>query len=247
MTFINGSFVFLKPNAKKAIDLILMKKKLLWLFIICNCFFVLQACDYVPNRSNIIAANRSLIDTGVRYIIVPRDTIKPDTSKIKDTLLIKRPDSILVAKKTDSILPPAQPIVKVNATINAKAETLVKYAETLIGKPYAYANTPEMGFSNSGFVNYVYSHFDIKVPKYAPSFITIGEEVTPEDVSEGDIVLFSKEDDNKKAVYQIGIVTSAKGSPVSFIHASSGKMNGVGVSVLSAYYQRKVIGFRRVF
>ncbi|HET8827994.1 MAG TPA: NlpC/P60 family protein [Pelobium sp.] len=224
-----------------------MKKNLFRLFIVGILFFVVRACDYVPNRSNIIKANRSLIDTGVRYIIVQRDTNKPDTNKTKDTLLANKPDSLVVTTQPDSIAPPAQPIVKVSATINAKATELVNYAKTLIGKPYAYANTPEMGFSNSGFVNYIFSHFDIKVPKYAPAFITIGQQVSPEDVSEGDIVLFAKEDSVKRAVYQIGIVVSAKGSPVSFIHASAGKMNGVGISVLSAYYQRKVMGFRRVF
>lgn len=201
----------------------------------------------MPNRSNIIAANRSLIDTGVRYIIVQRDTTKQDTLKAIDTLQSKKLDSTIVATKTDSIAPPAQPIVKVSATINAKAEELVRYAKTMVGKPYAYANTPELGFSNSGFVNYVYNHFGIGVPKYAPSFITVGQNVKVEDVSEGDIILFSKEDEVKKAVYQIGIVVSAKGEPISFIHASSGKINGVGVTPLSAYYQRKVMGFRRVF
>lgn len=224
-----------------------MKKIITQLFTIGTLFFIVQGCDYVPNRSNIIKSNISLIDTGVRYIIVQRDTNKNDTSKAKDTSLTKVSDSIPIAKKADSIPPPVQPTVKVNATINAKAEELVRYAETLIGKPYAYANTPEMGFSNSGFVNYVFNHFNIVVPKYAPSFITVGQEVKPEEVSEGDIVLFSKDDKIKKAVYQIGIVVSGKGSPISFIHASSGKMNGVGVSELTNYYQQKVIGFRRVF
>nr|WP_294895855.1 NlpC/P60 family protein [uncultured Pedobacter sp.] len=225
-----------------------MKKNLHLLFVVSILFFITQACDYVPNRSNIIASSRDVIDTGVRYIVVERDTSHLNIPAKPDSVLVKKPDSLLVAKKPDSIPPPAKPIVKVEATINAKAEALVNYAKTFVGKPYVYGvNTPEKGFDNAGFVNFVFSHFEIKLPKYPPAFIAVGESVAPGDVSEGDIVLFAKTDSVKKAVYQVGIVVSAKGSPISFIQASSGKMNGVGISTLSSYYQRKVMGYRRMF
>lgn len=224
------------------------KKSLFRLLTVSVLFVMVQACDYVPNRSNIIAANRSLIDTGVRYIIVQRDTVKPDSVKTRDTLLNKKADTVLTAKKADSIPAPAKPVVKVEANINARADALVVFAKTMVGKPYVYgANTPEKGFDNGGFVNFVFKKFEIEVPKYPAAFISVGQNVPVSEVAEGDIVLFSRTDSVKKAVYQVGIVISEKGSPVSFIHASSGKMNGVGISALSSYYQKKVIGYRRVF
>ncbi len=244
--FISFTFVFLKPKPKKVIDLILMKKNLIQIFSLLTLFFVVQACDYQPNRSNIIAASRNVIDTGVRYIVVQRDTSHPVLPEKPDSALVTKPDSLLTAKKPDSIPLPAKPVVKVGIVVNAKAEALVNYAKTMIGKPYVYgANTPEKGFDNSGFVNFIFKHFEIDLPKYAPAYIAVGDNVPIADVSEGDIVLFSKTDSVKKVVYQIGIVVSAKGSPVSFIHASGGKTNGVGVSVLSGWYQRKVMGYRR--
>ncbi len=224
-----------------------MKKNLLGLIIVSALFCVVEACDYVPNRSNIIASSRAIIDTGVRYIIVERDT-NPVAAKKPDSVLVKKPDSVTVLEKPDSLPKTQTPIEQPKATANPKGATLVSYAKTMIGKPYVYgANTPEKGFDNAGFVNFVFNHFDIKLPKYPPAFIAVGENVAPADVAEGDIILFSKTDSVKKVVYQVGIVVSAKGSPVSFIHASSGKMNGVGISGLSSYYQRKVMGYRRMF
>lgn len=224
-----------------------MKKNLLGLTIVSALFCVVEACDYVPNRSNIIASSRAIIDTGVRYIIVERDT-NPVAAKKPDSALFKKPDSVTVLEKPDSLPKTQTPIEQPKATANPKGVALVSYAKTMIGKPYVYGvNTPEKGFDNAGFVNFVFNHFDIKLPKYAPAFIAVGENVAPADVSEGDIILFSKTDSVKKAVYQVGIVVSAKGSPVSFIHASSGKMNGIGISSMSSYYQRKLMGYRRMF
>ncbi len=225
-----------------------MKKNLLRLFTISVLFLTAEACDYTPNQSNIITASRSVIDTGVRYMIVQRDTSKPVPAIDLDSAIAKKTDSLTAVKQPDTIATAAKPIEKSIVTANPKGTILTDYAKTMIGKPYVYGvNTPEKGFDNSGFVNFIFNHFDIKLPKYAPAFITVGESVVPAEVMEGDIVLFSKTDSVKKAVYQVGIVVSAKGSPVSFIHASAGKMNGVGVSVLSNYYQKKVIGFRRMF
>lgn len=229
----------------KGNDLILMKKTLTWICALSALIVVFEACDYQPNRSNIIAATRSVIDTGVRYIIVHRDTSHPATTA-PDSSLVKPVDSLLAAKTRDTL---ASTLVENKITgANPTAKALVDYAKTLVGKPYAYgANTPEKGFDNSGFVNFVFANFGVKVPQYAPAFIATGEGVAPAEVTAGDIILFSKTDSLKKAVFQVGIVVSVDGNSLSFIHASSGKMNGVGISNMSSYYQKKLMGYRRMF
>lgn len=223
-----------------------MKKQLQFLIAYTFLAISFYACDYVPNKSNIIAAKQSIIDTGLRYTITQKDTIavKDTTDSLKNI----KPDSLTIVQKPDTIPAPAKPVVKPVATINSKAITIIDYAKSMLGKPYVYgANTPEKGFDNSGFVNYIFSHFNITVPRYAAAFIAAGDKVVPNEVSEGDIILFSKTDSVKKVVFQIGIVVSAKGAPVSFIYASSGKINGVGISNMNAYYQKKLMGYRRVF
>lgn len=225
-----------------------MKKNLLRIFVFGLLFLCVEACDYVPNRSNIIAASRNVIDTGSRFVIIQRDTSTPLPITKPDSILVKKPDSLLIAKKRDTVVVAPKIAEKAIVNTNTKGGAVVEFAKTMIGKPYVYGvNTPEKGFDNAGFVNFVFNHFEIKLPKYAPAFIAVGESVAPANVEVGDIVLFSKTDSLKKAVYQVGIVVSAKGSPVSFIHASSGKINGVGISGLSSYYQKKLMGYRRMF
>lgn len=209
------------------------------------CIGALAACDYSPNRSNIIVASRSYIDTARRYIVVQRDTTKQVDTAHKDSSAIA---------KTDTVVTPAKPAItqtdtikKAPAPINASAAALINYAKTLIGKPYVYgANTPEKGFDNSGFVHHVFEHAGIKVPKYAPAYISAGDNVSLADAQAGDIILFAKSDTLKKAVYQVGIVVTPKGEPLQFIHASGGKLNGVGIATLSNYYKGRLMGFRRV-
>src|SRR3954466_9417465 len=57
-------------------------------------------------------------------------------------------------------------------------QELVSYAETLIGTPYKYASTdPVEGFDCSGFITYVFNHFNIQVPRSSVEFTNAYPEV----------------------------------------------------------------------
>src|SRR3954454_4435260 len=59
-------------------------------------------------------------------------------------------------------------LIQINNTI---PQQVVEYAKTLIGIPYKYASTnPEQGFDCSGFITYVFSHFNIQVPRSSVEF-----------------------------------------------------------------------------
>ncbi|MBL7749710.1 MAG: C40 family peptidase, partial [Chitinophagaceae bacterium] len=50
-------------------------------------------------------------------------------------------------------------------------DSLVAFAKTLIGIPYLYASTdPIKGFDCSGFITYVFNHFNIAVPRSSVDF-----------------------------------------------------------------------------
>src|SRR5437868_11387399 len=54
---------------------------------------------------------------------------------------------------------------KIN-TGGTKPEQLLAFAESLIGVRYRYGSTdPVNGFDCSGFITYVFNHFDISVPR----------------------------------------------------------------------------------
>src|SRR5688500_7444106 len=75
-----------------------------------------------------------------------------------------------VALKSKVILKekiPARTII----TKNTDPEAVMKFAESLQGTPYLYGSSvKEKGFDCSGFINYVFNHFKIKVPRSSKDF-----------------------------------------------------------------------------
>lgn len=218
-------------------------------YIICISIFVISlfsSCNPSNNRKNKIAAKQSILDTAKRFIIIKKDTTTKIIDSIKNdsTLFAIKKDTIavniLLAKK-DSVI--SKPIIK--PTVNQLK--VVDFAKTFIGKPYVYGSKdPAKGFDNSGFVNYVFENFKIITPRYSVAFIAVGNKVALADAAEGDIVLFSKTDSIKSVVNSLGIIISGKGQPIAFIHSTSGKINGVSITKMNSYYQKRLIAIRRL-
>lgn len=209
--------------------------------------FFISACDFFPTNRNVIAAKFSEIDTGFKYIIIEKDTTTHLPPKIDSLVLLKKTDSMNKLNLKDTIIVVQKPKVVEPVKINLKTQQLINFAKSLVGKSYKYGGKdPTTGFDNSGFINYVFSHFQFEVPKYTAGFIVAGEIIDIKDATEGDLVLFSKTDSVKKVVNHVGIITTPNGSPISFIHATSGKVKGVTISTLNSYYQKKLMGIRRV-
>lgn len=116
----------------------------------------------------------------------------------------------------------------------SEREKLISYAKEHLGINYKYAsNNPSKGFDCSGFVNYVFKHFDIEVPRSSGQFKNIGKTVKPEAFQKGDILVFYGYKD-QKSIGHVGIICEADGMNSKFIHASSGKEYAVTISDLNS-------------
>jgi cell wall-associated NlpC family hydrolase len=136
------------------------------------------------------------------------------------------------------------------AQINTEAinpEDIVAFAQTLKGTPYRYASCDRSGFDCSGFVYYVFNHFNINVPRSSVDYPNIGKEIKPSEARAGDIILFTGTDSSRRTVGHIGIITTNLNDSVQFIHSSSGKANGVTLTPLDNYYQGRLMKVIRVF
>jgi cell wall-associated NlpC family hydrolase len=131
--------------------------------------------------------------------------------------------------------------------IKTKADSIVKYSITLVGKPYVYGGCSEKGFDCSGFVYFVYRHFDIEVPRSAADYAHFGKKIPLDSCAKGDIILFSGTDYNLNVVGHVGIIISGRGEPIRFIHSSSSaKHNGVTITEYrNSGYPKRYIGIRR--
>ncbi|HET6994687.1 MAG TPA: C40 family peptidase [Chitinophagaceae bacterium] len=123
---------------------------------------------------------------------------------------------------------------------------LVAFAQTLLGVPYRYASTdPAKGFDCSGFITYVFNHFNIAVPRSSVDFTNAGKDVNLQSAKEGDLILFTGTVDSIRIVGHMGIVTENVDT-LKFIHSTSGKADGVVISALGEYYKRRFVKIIRV-
>ena len=121
-------------------------------------------------------------------------------------------------------------------------EEIVAYAKTQVGVPYRYCSmTPAGGFDCSGFVNYVFNHFNIAVPRASVDFTNVGQEVQRRWAQPGDVILFTGTNSRIRIVGHIGIVIANNGGAIRFIQSTSGIAYGVVESKLDGYYMTRFV------
>ena len=131
-------------------------------------------------------------------------------------------------------------------TKNTSATELVKFAQTLIGVKYKYGSSDKKnGFDCSGFISYVFNHYNIKVPRISSDFTNAGKEVLLRDSRPGDLILFTGSDAKSGVVGHMGIVTENKNGWISFIHASTS--SGVMISGMNSYFVPRYVKTNRIF
>jgi cell wall-associated NlpC family hydrolase len=168
-----------------------------------------------------------------------------DTSDSKTVVFYDTP--VLNSPARDTLPVKNTPAQQVGTIQNADREQIVRFAETLIGVPYRYASSdPATGFDCSGFITYVFSHFNVKVPRSSIDFTNVGREVHLPDAKRGDLILFTGTDSTERFVGHMGIVTENQDT-LKFIHSSSGKVYGVTITPLNKYYQGRFVKVIDIF
>lgn len=129
------------------------------------------------------------------------------------------------------------PIEKIQTTIDR--DSIISYSKQYLGTPYLYAgNNPKKGFDCSGFVNYIFQHFDVTVPRSSSGYKNLGTAKKAENFKVGDVLVFYGYR-NKTIVGHVGIICEANGMHSKFIHASSGKAGSVTISDLDSEHYSK--------
>jgi cell wall-associated NlpC family hydrolase len=165
-------------------------------------------------------------------------------SLLIDSLSINSTQKIDNAQNKDTLLlPPSKGI----DTRNINPNDLISFAETLMGTPYVWGSTdPKVGFDCSGFITYVFSHFNISVPRSSIDFTNVGKAIPVEEAKRGDIILFTGTNPMERHVGHMGLIVS-NADTLKFIHSTSGKAMGVTITPLSSYYQSRFVKAIRFF
>lgn len=127
------------------------------------------------------------------------------------------------------------------------AEKIIDEARKYLGRPYRWAANGPDQFDCSGFTQYVFGRFGIKLGRTSKAQAREGRPVTGSflDFQKGDLLIFGGRY-NKKAFGHTGIFIScdSTGSNFSFIHAAR---TGVIVSEYNeTYYMERFLGAVRV-
>ncbi|HWB27972.1 MAG TPA: C40 family peptidase [Chitinophagaceae bacterium] len=137
------------------------------------------------------------------------------------------------------------------ANVNTGSTTpaqLMQFAEMQIGIPYVYGSSnPRVGFDCSGFITYVFNHFNIPVPRSSAGFTNVGKTINVSNAKRGDIILFTGTDSLTNEVGHMGLIIANNHGVVSFIHATSGRQMAVTISILDNYYKSRFMRVCRVF
>lgn len=165
----------------------------------------------------------------------------------QETLPVRDTSSNVVVKKKMPEIKDTVPVIEV-ITKNTLPDSLVAYAETLIGTPYEYASTdPSVGFDCSGFITYVFNHYNISVPRSSKDFENTGTEIPVGKSKRGDLILFTGTDSTERVIGHMGIIVSNNKEELQFIHATSGKAYSVTITTFNKYYQGRFVKTIRVF
>lgn len=111
-------------------------------------------------------------------------------------------------------------------------------ARAMLGKPYRFGGASPRGFDCSGLVYYAFNRAGIDVPRTTTEQYRQSVPITPGKARPGDLVFFKL---TAQRVSHVGIYTGNG----RFIHAPSrGKPVGYA-SLANAYWQQRVVGYRR--
>ncbi|MFT8447212.1 MAG: C40 family peptidase, partial [Liquorilactobacillus nagelii] len=111
------------------------------------------------------------------------------------------------------------------STASVSASSVISYAEQFVGVPYVSGGTSPSGFDCSGFVQYVYAHFGVSLPRTSEAQSTIGSAVSVSSAQPGDLLFWG----GQGSAWHVGIYVGGS----SYIAAPT---TGQSVAVKSFQY-----------
>jgi len=124
-------------------------------------------------------------------------------------------------------------------------DDLQRFAKKFIGIRYLSGGKATKGFDCSGFVNYVFAKFGMKVAHRSTDLFKLGYNLSPKEAMAGDLIFFRINPSANKDVSHVGIVVGSDKKGLKFIHSATSK--GVSFSYLNEkYYTTHFAGIRRV-
>lgn len=125
-------------------------------------------------------------------------------------------------------------------------DKLINLGRTFLGKPYRYRGPSPWPMDCSGYVSYLYSKFDVKLPRSAAAQSLYTDRIRREDLQPGDLIFFKGRNAHSSRVGHVALVVSVDGDDITMMHSRNSR--GIVIEKLSrsAYFSRRLVGYGRV-
>lgn len=125
-------------------------------------------------------------------------------------------------------------------------DKLINLGRTFLGKPYRYRGPSPWPMDCSGYVSYLYSKFDVKLPRSAAAQSLYTDRIRREDLQPGDLIFFKGRNARSSRVGHVALVVSVDGDDITMMHSRNSR--GIVIEKLSrsAYFSRRLVGYGRV-
>lgn len=160
--------------------------------------------------------------------------------------LIQLTVSVLNAQNTDSIASLELVPIDSSAVTKSFTDSLLRIAEGFKGTPYRLGGHSSRGFDCSGFVNYLYSRFDVPLASSCPGIAMKCDKISKDEVQKGDLIFFKGRNSRSRALGHVSIVYDVDSTGgIRMIHATQ---RGVVLDQLnkSSYYKPRLLFYARV-
>lgn len=125
--------------------------------------------------------------------------------------------------------------VQRSAVNDPTEQEMISYARTFIGTKYVWGGSTPKGFDCSGFIQYIYNNYSIKIPRTTSEYPQLfTKSVMLKDAQVGDLIIFTGTDPNVRKPGHAGIISEIKNDSIKFVHSSSSKKH-FGVTETSYY------------
>lgn len=114
-----------------------------------------------------------------------------------------------------------------------KSSAIIKTAMKYNGTPYRYGGTTKRGMDCSGLIYVSFKENGIPLERVSSQMAKQGEKIKLKEVEKGDLLFFTTSK-NRRRINHVGLVVSARGGDIQFIHSTTSR--GVLVSSLSEGY-----------
>ncbi len=129
-----------------------------------------------------------------------------------------------------------QPVSNDQLPAHFIVDSLINCAKNYLGVPYRSGGRSGKGFDCSGFTSYVFSRFGFDIPRTSYEQASAGKAVNMAEMQKGDLIFFKGRNNRSKSIGHVGIVISAKGEKIKFIHASVN--HGISIETIESTYYR---------